>query len=196
MSSYNYSSNNGRAEADIVTLVDDTGRSLDCFVENTLQQRDSHYFLLMPIDTPVTIIVWDDEHKNSEAILVEEETEISDIFADAQAVLAEFDLTLKRSAYTLTVAGEIAATEEEETLTIEIEELDGEIEVEEFRFLVSFRHDEQDYEIYTPITPLLLLAKKINAQGDLRLLNPDELPNIQPVIEELLFEEVDEFDEN
>lgn len=195
MYSSHYSSSNGQSGAEIVTLVDEMGRSLDCFVEKTLQQRDSRYLLLMPTDTPITIIVWDEEQKTSEAILVEEEAEISDIFADAQAVLAEFDLTLKNTAYTLTVAGKILATDEEDTLIIEIEEPDGEIEVEEFLFLARFCHEQQDYEIYTPITPVLLLAKT-NVQGDLQLLNNEELQNLQPVLKELLFEELDGLEDN
>ena len=190
MSSFSSSQSNGRSGSEIVTLVDDTGRSLDCLVEKAIKQGDAHYYLLMPMDAPVTIIVWDDEKDADAAIWLEEESEISEIFADAQAVLAEFDLTLKRTAYTLTVEGEIASIDEEEILTIEIEEPNGEVESEEFRFLVNFFHERQEYEIYTPLTPLLFLAKEA-PNGQLELLSKDELNNIQPLLGEFLFEEFD-----
>ena len=190
MSSFSSSQSNGRSGSEIVTLVDDTGRSLDCLVEKAIKQGDAHYYLLMPMDAPVTIIVWDDEKDADAAIWLEEESEISEIFADAQAVLAEFDLTLKRTAYTLTVEGEIDSIDEEEILTIEIEEPNGEVESEEFRFLVNFFHERQEYEIYTPLTPLLFLAKE-TPNGQLELLSKDELNNIQPLLGEFLFEEFD-----
>ena len=190
MSSFSSSQSNGRSGSEIVTLIDDTGRSLDCLVEKAIKQGDAHYYLLMPIDAPVTIIVWDDEKDTDTAIWLEEESEISEIFADAQAVLAEFDLTLKRTAYTLTVEGEIDSIDDEEILTIEIEEPNGEIESEEFRFLVNFFHERQEYEIYTPLTPLLFLAKE-TPNGQLELLSKDELNNIQPLLGEFLFEEFD-----
>ena len=190
MSSFSSSQSNGRSGSEIVTLIDDTGRSLDCLVEKAIKQGDAHYYLLMPIDAPVTIIVWDDEKDTDTAIWLEEESEISEIFADAQAVLAEFDLTLKRTAYTLTVEGEIDSIDDEEILTIEIEEPNGEVESEEFRFLVNFFHERQEYEIYTPLTPLLFLAKE-TPNGQLELLSKDELNNIQPLLGEFLFEEFD-----
>ena len=190
MSSFSSSQSNGRSGSEIVTLVDDTGRSLDCLVEKAIKQGDAHYYLLMPMDAPVTIIVWDDEKDTDAAIWLEEESEISEIFADAQAVLAEFDLTLKRTAYTLTVEGEIDSIDDEEILTIEIEEPNGEVESEEFRFLVNFFHERQEYEIYTPLTPLLFLAKE-TPNGQLELLSKDELNNIQPLLGEFLFEEFD-----
>ena len=190
MSSFSSSQSNGRSGSEIVTLIDDTGRSLDCLVEKAIKQGDAHYYLLMPMDAPVTIIVWDDEKDTDAAIWLEEESEISEIFADAQAVLAEFDLTLKRTAYTLTVEGELASIDEEEILTIEIEEPNGEVESEEFRFLVNFFHEGQEYEIYTPLTPLLFLAKD-TLNGQLELLSKDELNNLQPLLGELLFEEFD-----
>lgn len=190
MSSFSSSQSNGRSGSEIVTLVDETGRSLDCLVEKAIKQGDAHYYLLMPMDAPVTIIVWDDEKDADAAIWLEEESEISEIFADAQAVLAEFDLTLKRTAYTLTVEGEIDSIDEEEILTIEIEEPNGEVESEEFRFLVNFFHERQEYEIYTPLTPLLFLAKE-TPNGQLELLSKDELNNIQPLLGEFLFEEFD-----
>lgn len=185
------SGQNGQSGAEIVTLTDETGRSLDCLVEHVMKQENSTYLLLMPIDSPVTIIAWDDDQESSEAIWVEEEREIKRIFPDAQAVLAEFDLSLKYTAFTLTISGDLPSTDSEEILTLEIEEQDGYLATEEFQYLASFYHNQQEYEIYTPIAPILFLAKR-NQAGKLILLSPDELQDIQPLLEEFLFNDIDE----
>jgi hypothetical protein len=126
----NGSSNNGS-----VTLTDEAGRSLSCYIERSLEVEGSEYLLLRPLDSPVEIVAWDedDEEDEADATLIEDEEEIDAIFSDAQAVLAEQNLTLKRTAYTLTVAGELPELDEDEILTIEIEEDDLDLEPEEFQ---------------------------------------------------------------
>jgi hypothetical protein len=153
----------------------------------------SEYLLLLPVDSPVEIVVWDDEEDEdlADATLLEDDEDIDLIFSDAQAVLAEQNLTLKRTAYTLTVAGELPPVEEEDILTIEIEEENVELEPEQFQLLASFYHEEQEYGIYTPLDPLLFFAKR-NKAGQPELLSPEEFKKVQPLLEELLFDELDE----
>jgi Protein of unknown function (DUF3727) len=105
-------------------------------------------------------------------------------------VLAEQNLTLKRTAYTLTVAGELPEMDEEEILTIEVEESDVELEPEEFQLLASFYHEEQEYGVYTPLDPLLFLART-NSKGEPELLSPEEFKKVQPLLEDLLFDELE-----
>jgi hypothetical protein len=40
-------------EADVITLWDEQGRSLDCYIENAYETDDLTYMLLVPVDTPV-----------------------------------------------------------------------------------------------------------------------------------------------
>jgi len=192
MSSYLFSPENEPDEADSVTLRDEDGRTLDCYVENAIDLEAISYLLLMPVDVPVVIIAWDEEEEEeegSEAILLEDNEEIELIFADAKAVLAELDLTLKYTAYTLTVSGELPPIEDDDILTLELDEEDENLEPEELQFLASFYHQEQRYSIYTPLAPLLFLAK-CSSNGKMELVPPED-EQMQQILEELLFEEAE-----
>lgn len=192
MSSSAYPQENGQSDLGSVTLIDEVGRRLNCSIEHTLEVDDDEYLLLMPRDTPIQIVAWDEEDEEdfADATLIEDDEEIDILFPDAQAVLAEQNLTLKRTAYTLTVAGELPEMDEEEILTIEVEESDVELEPEEFQLLASFYHEEQEYGIYTPLDPLLFLARR-NKAGHPELLSPEEFKKLQPFLEDLLFDEVE-----
>ena len=196
MSSYLFSPENEPEEADSVTLIDEGGRALQCYVENSIEVDNLNYLLLMPVDLPIVIIAWDedsddDDEEFSDAILLEDEEEIEEIFPDAKAVLAELDLSLKYTAYSLTVSGELPPIEDDDILTLELEGEDEEqpLEPEELQFLVSFYHKEQRYSIYTPLAPLLFLAKA-NDNGKVELVSPED-DKMQMILEELLFEEAE-----
>lgn len=182
----------GPEETESVLLVDEQGRSLECYIENSLEFDSTTYLLLMPVDSPIVIIGWDreDEEESEEAFIIEDDSEIEQIFPDAKAVLAELELTLKNTAFSLTVAGDLPEFEEEDLLTLELnEEENEELETEELQFLASFYHQEQKYSIYTPVAPLLFLAKS-QPGGKLELVSPEDR-QMQPILEELLFEDLD-----
>lgn len=192
MFSSEFPKENGQSGNGNVTLTDEVGRSLNCYIEHSLEVEGSEYLLLLPVDAPVEIVVWnedEDDEDESDATLLEDD-EIDSIFSDAQAVLAEQNLTLKRTAFTLTVAGELPPVNEDEMLTIEMEEDDVELEPEQFQLLASFYHEEQEYGIYTPLDPLLFFARR-NKAGQPELLSPEEFKKVQPLLEELLFDELD-----
>lgn len=187
---------NGHSSNEFVTLTDESGRHLNCSIEHSLDVEGSEYLLLMPVDTPVEIVAWDDEEdeESTDATLLEDDAEIDLVFSDAQAVLAEQNLVLKRTAFTLTVAGELPSVDdvdEDDILTIEIEEDDVKLEPEELMFLASFYHEEQKYEVYTPLDPLLFPAKR-NKVGQAELLSPEEIKTVQPILNEWLFNDLDE----
>lgn len=187
---------NGHSSNEFVTLTDESGRQLNCSVEHSLDVEGSQYLLLMPVDTPVEIVAWDDEEdeESTDATLLEDDAEIDLIFSDAQAVLAEQNLALKRTAFTLTVSGEMPSVDdvdEDDILTIEIEDDDVKLEPEELMFLASFYHEEQKYEVYTPLDPLLFPARRSKA-GQAELLSPEEIQRVQPLLNEWLFNDLDE----
>lgn len=188
---------NGHSDHEFVTLTDESGRQLNCSIEHSLDVEGSEYLLLMPVDTPVEIVAWDDDEEDeesSDATLLEDDAEIDMIFSDAQAVLAEQNLVLKRTAFTLTVAGELPSVDdvdEDDILTIEIEDDDVRLEPEELMFLASFYHEEQKYEVYTPLDPLLFTARRSKA-GQAELLSPEEIQKVQPFLNEWLFNDLDE----
>lgn len=195
MFSSNLPQDNGQSghSSSNVTLTDEAGRSLSCSIEHSLNVEGTDYLLLLPVDSPVELVAWDEDDQAddlADATLVEDETEIDEIFSDAQAVLAEQNLILKRTAFTLTVSGEIPPVDEDEILTIELAEEDVELEPEQLQLLANFYHEEQEYGIYTPLDPLLFFAKR-NPTGQLELLSPEEFQKVQPLLEELLFEDLD-----
>ena len=179
-------------EEETVSLVDANGRSLDCYIEHSLETDGTVYLLLMPVDIPIVIISWDDDEDEAEAeaVMLEDDVEIGEIFANAKAVLAEHNLYLKHTAYTLTATGELPPIEEEQILTLDLDEEDSELEPEELQFLASFYHSDCKYSIYTPLTPLLFFAR-YDANGEIELVSPEE-EGFQPILEELLFEELDD----
>jgi hypothetical protein len=186
-------------DTEIVTLTDEYGRSLECYIENSLETGDKFYLLLMPVDIPIVIVAWDleddeddeeededEDEESSNAYLLEDNDEIEEVFGDAKAVLAELELSLKHTAYTLTVGGDLPQAEE--VITLELDAEGQPLEPEELQLLASFYHQEQKYEIYTPLDPLLFLATYDHRSGKIDLVSPEN-EDLQPILEELLFDE-------
>ena len=192
MSSNLFSPDNEPDETDSIILEDDQGLNLECYIENALEDEEFQYLLLMPVDIPITIIAWDEEEEETEvksATLLEDHALIKKIFPDAKAVLAELDLSLHLTAYTLTVSGELPPIDDNEILTLEIEEDNPEIEPEELQYLANFFHEKQRYSIYTPLAPMLLLAEA-DADDQVDLVHPDN-EKMKFILETLLFDEME-----
>lgn len=181
---------NDNVHAGSITLTDEKGRTLDCYIEHSLTVDGQEYVLLLPVDSPVEIFAWQGDGDEEEAILVEDEATIDAIFDIAQAVLSEQNLFLKNTAYALTVTGELPPVEESELFTLEIEDEGTDLEPEQLQLLASFYHEEQEYAIYTPLDPLLFFAR-LSKTGKPELLSPEEFRKVQPLLEEHLFNEVD-----
>ncbi|MDM9382976.1 DUF3727 domain-containing protein [Chlorogloeopsis sp. ULAP01] len=190
MFSSSFSDEHDREHSGTISLTDDKGRSLECYVEHSLEVDGQEYFLLLPIDSPVEIFAWQGDGEEEEAILVEDDATIDQIFTTAQAVLSEQNLVLKNTAYALTVGGELPPVEESELFTLEIEDEESDLEPEQLQLLASFYYEEQEYAIYTPLDPLLFFAR-ISKSGKPELLSPEEFRQVQPLLEEQLFNEVE-----
>lgn len=176
--------------APAVTLTDETGRSLKCYVERSLFVDAQEYVLLLPVDSAIEIFAWQTDGDEEEAIPVEDDETIDRIFTTAEAVLAEQNLILKRTAFVLTVAGELPPVEETELFTLEIEEEGTELEPEQLQLLASFYYEDQEYAVYTPLDPLMFFARMNEASHPV-LLSPEEFREIQPLLEEQLFDEME-----
>jgi hypothetical protein len=173
-----------------ISLTDDTGRTLVCQVEQTFDIEGKQYVLLFPIDTPVELFSWaNDESDETDSLIDVDETDIERLFPTAKAVLAEHDLTLQRSAITLTVSGDIPAPNEDDCFTLEMgdDEVDGEIDTEEFQTLATFFDDDIEYTVCTPVDPLLLFAE-MSADGNARMISPEEFERLRGEIESTLFD--------
>ncbi|OKH51376.1 hypothetical protein NIES2101_18510 [Calothrix sp. HK-06] len=190
MYSSQFPEDNDKAQAGSITLTDEQGRTLECYVEHSLSVEEQEYVLLLPVDAPVEIFAWQGDDEEEEAILVEDDAAIDELFANAQAVLSEHNLALKNTAYALTVAGELPPVEDSELFTLEIEDEDADLEPEQLQLLATFYQDEQEYAIYTPLDPLLFFAR-LTKSGKPELLSPEEFRKVQPLLEEQLFNEVE-----
>jgi hypothetical protein len=203
MSSSQFQPDSDFDDAPRIVLKDEHGRSLECYVENETQPGNILYLLLTPVNTPVLILLMEEDDEDEEDVsILEDSEEIDPIFADAKAVLSELNLTLYYTAYTLTVSGELPSIEDESILSLRLdsdeeddEDFYGEDEesaaekTEELQFLASFYSQDQKYSIYTPLTPMLFIAT-YDENGQTQLVSPEEA-DIQPILEELLFEEDD-----
>ncbi|MFH7242168.1 MAG: DUF3727 domain-containing protein [Spirulina sp.] len=171
-----------------VVLTDDSGRFLPCQVEQRFDLNGREYLLLLPLDPPIEIFVWQQEEEDEVLMDIEEE-DIERIFPTAKAVLAEQNLVLQHTAITLTASGELPDVDEENCLTLELDEVDetGEPMAEEFQILATCFHDEQEYTLCTPVEPLLIFAYR-TAEGTLDIVTPEEFQTIRGSLEEKLFD--------
>lgn len=196
MSSPHFSQSGQYDDTEIITLYDEEKRPLECYIENAIEYKHKIYLLLMPIDLAIVILTEDSddpESEYSETTLVEDSDEIDGIFDDAKAVLAELNLSLKRTGFTLTATGELPPLEEDNILSLDLDEdNNSEIEAEELQYLASFYHLKQKYNICTPLSPILFVAERKDS-GKIEMLKGDD-QELQWILEELLFEEYDNND--
>ena len=156
---------------------DREGHDLLCFLEHLIPLDGLDYALLSPVDTPVSLFRLRD---NDEPEPITSVSSSEPILSVADVVLQEHDLVLVRSAITLTVSGELEEPDQED-----LEELDDEDDLDDdaetFELLVSFMVDSQEYGLYIPLDPFLVLVRMVDGQAE--LLREDELDRIQPRIE-------------
>lgn len=174
-------------EVETVTLTDAAGRTITCTVEHSIEIEEQDYVLLLPVDSPVEIFAWQEDGDEEEPIPVEDERDIDVLFSIAKAVLEEQNLTLKRTAVTLTVEGDLPETEDDS------EFLEGDEDDEELQFLASFYHEEQEFGVYAPLDPFFILAR-LNENDEPELLSPEELEKIEPMLPMIEDQLLDQFE--
>jgi len=156
---------------------DQEGHDLLCFLEHLIPLDGQDYALLSPVDTPVSLFRLTDD---SDPEPINSVTSSEPILSVADVVLQEHDLVLVRSAITLTVSGELEEPDQDE-----LEELEDDDDLDEdsetFELLVSFMVDAQEYGLYIPLDPFLVLVRMVDGQAE--LLNDEELDRVQPRIE-------------
>ena len=170
------SSSGQNNSGDVPTLLvkDSEGRDLLCFLEQLIPLDGQDYALLTPVDTPVCLFRLND---GDEPELIDSITSNEPILSVADVVLHEHDLTLVRSAVTLTVNGELDEPDPEDL----DEDEAGDDESETYELLVSFLVDELEYGLYIPLDPFFVVARMDD--GAAVLVEGDEFDQIQPRIE-------------
>ena len=160
-------------------LRDEHNQALECEILKEVELDGKDYALLMPVHQPIQILAWEesgDEHKVGDSNDSEDEGGLADleqeeldlILPTAMAVLEELNLKLRRSAYTLTVEGELPEPIEETAIEI----ADDDDDVEEYQLLSTFFHEKKQFGIFAPLDPLLFFAVQPN-EGEAYLLSPD-----------------------
>jgi len=165
---------NGSGDVPTVLVRDGQGRHLLCFLEQLIPLDGHDYVLLTPVDTPVCLFRLDGD-EDPELIDTIDATE--PILSVADVVLQEHDLTLVRSAVTLTVSGELDEPEPDELDDDE----DADDDSETYELLVSFLVDDLEYGLYIPLDPFFVVAR-MNGDGAL-LVEGEEFERVQPRIE-------------
>ena len=158
-----------------VLVRDGDGKDLLCFLEQRIPLDGQDYALLTPVDTPVSLFRLQDE-TDPEPITSIASSE--PILSVADVVLQEHDLTLVRSAVTLTVSGELDEPDPEE---LDDEDDDADDESETYELLVSFMVEQQEYGLYIPLDPFFVVARMVDGQAE--LVEGEDFDRIQPRIE-------------
>lgn len=182
-------SQDASAPADMPTVVvqDSQGRQLLCFLEQLVPLEGRDYALLTPVDTPVSLVrLPASEAEEPEEIV--DWTEREPILEVAESVLQEHNLSLVRSAATLTVTGDfeepgLDEEEDEEDEIEEGEELNEEEAGDLFESLLDrpFYVGEEQYDLFVPLDPFFVVAVLDGKQA--RLVEGEEFAKVQPLLE-------------
>jgi hypothetical protein len=179
---------------DVPTLLvnDAQGRQLLCYLEQLVPLDGHDYALLTPVDTPVSLVrLPRSEDEEPEEILDwDVRTPILDV---AEAVLQEHNLTLVRSAATLTVTGDFDDddldddedddADPEEDLEEEDDLADDEEGGDLFESLLDrpFFVGEEQYDLFVPLDPFFVVARVEGNRAT--LVEGEEFERIQPRLE-------------
>lgn len=177
----------GSDDVPTVLVSDSAGRQLLCFLEQMIPVDGIDYGLLTPVDTPVCLVRIAEDDDEDE--IIDELDAAEEVLRVADVVLQEHDLTLIRSAATLTVSGELEESDPDELEEEIEEEIDGEGEDEEsdlYEMLIQFRAGDQEYGLYIPLDPFFVVARLDGGAGV--LVEGEEFERVQPLIEQELEE--------
>ena len=165
---------------DVPTIVvrDGQGKELLCFLEQLIPLDGHDYALLTPVDTPVCLFRLSDDE---EPELLEGLEASEPILSTAEVVLQEHELSLVRSAVTLTVVGELEEPDPDDFDEDEDADGDDDDDAETYELLVSFMVAEEEYGLYIPLDPFFVVARM--EDGFALLVEGEEFERVQPRIE-------------
>ena len=172
------SSLSGSGDVPTIVVRDGKGKELLCFLEQLIPLDGHDYALLTPVDTPVCLFRLSDDE---EPELLEGLEASEPILSTAEVVLQEHELTLVRSAVTLTVSGELEEPDPEDFDEEDEENDSDDDDAETYELLVSFMVADEEYGLYIPLDPFFVVARMENDHA--LLVEGEEFELVQPRIE-------------
>jgi len=172
------SSLSGSGDVPTIVVRDGKGKELLCFLEQLIPLDGHDYALLTPVDTPVCLFRLSDDE---EPELLEGLDAREPILSTAEVVLQEHELTLVRSAVTLTVSGELEEPDPEDFDEEDEENDSDDDDAETYELLVSFMVADEEYGLYIPLDPFFVVARMENDHA--LLVEGEEFERVQPRIE-------------
>ena len=172
------SSLSGSGDVPTIVVRDGKGKELLCFLEQLIPLDGHDYALLTPVDTPVCLFRLSDDE---EPELLEGLDASEPILSTAEVVLQEHELTLVRSAVTLTVSGELEEPDPEDFDEEDEENDSDDDDAETYELLVSFMVVDEEYGLYIPLDPFFVVARMENDHA--LLVEGEEFERVQPRIE-------------
>ena len=172
------SSLSGSGDVPTIVVRDGKGKELLCFLEQLIPLDGHDYALLTPVDTPVCLFRLSDDE---EPELLEGLDASEPILSTAEVVLQEHELTLVRSAVTLTVSGELEEPDPEDFDEEDEENDSDDDDAETYELLVSFMVADEEYGLYIPLDPFFVVARM--EKDHALLVEGEEFERVQPRIE-------------
>ncbi|KAG0591700.1 hypothetical protein KC19_1G194300 [Ceratodon purpureus] len=158
----------------IVTIVDPaTRRPLECMIRRAFSSSSGEQcLLLLPLDMPLQILKIEEER---EGLIELSDAELEEVLPSAAYALAKSRLHLIVSGFCLTARGGFCYTEKDviDLNTEYGEGLGGSLA--EGVEVATFQMDNNQYIMYTPFDPLMFVAHKDSATGELRIADDDLL---------------------
>lgn len=143
------------AEANPVDVKDGTGSSILCHPRHKVHVNGIDYILLETVDTPVILLSGHDH-------VIEDYQHAEQVLTSADLVLAEYGLTLIRSAITLTVRGPLEQPEDD--LLDPLEDNDDDDDGDLCELLINFNHDNRLYSFWIPLGAFFVVARLENGE--------------------------------
>ncbi|KAA8498111.1 hypothetical protein FVE85_5696 [Porphyridium purpureum] len=179
----------------------DTGRELDCYVNQVVELNGVGYAVCYPLDQPVVIATLTSAPGGfeQELIAIEDEEKINELFPVAYAIASESDMILTRSAYVMTLAGYEDDVGEYEDSESDLEQGENafsddddesfEDSNEDVEVLFEFYHKNVEYMVCKPLDPVLFVARPLprdvanGVENAYYVPEKDELDAILPQVE-------------
>lgn len=163
---------------------------IECYVDSVATVNHVEYSIGSPCDYAVALCYFGDDGELNPVDL-DDDALMDEVFPIAASIVEEEfgeELALMRTPQTLTLVGELelGGDDMEE---YEFDEDDMEDEEEEVEILLTFEHDDKEFNLVRLLDPVLLVGKQDPENPQARvLLDPEESDKVMPYLEEMILD--------